>query len=306
MKRRILDILACPKCRGDLVLGAAKIACGEVKEGVLKCTKCQSTFPIVRFIPRFVRSDMYVDSFSFEWKMHRRLQFGRDSEESFVLKTQFTQDELKGKLVLDVGCGSGRYMDVALKRGAEVMGFDLSYSVDEALQNLGLQERLHLVQADVYTPPFKEAVFDYVYSIGVLHHTPNTKRAFLSLPVLLKRGGRISIWVYARSLVRTPSGFYRRFTTRMPKRLLHWMCHAAVPIYYFQRVPYLGALLHITIPTSPHTDWRWRVLDTYDWYSPRYQHKHTFEEVVNWFEEAGLVKIKVLGFPVSVTGEKMP
>lgn len=196
MKRRILDILACPRCRGDLLLETTKIACGEVKEGVLRCAKCQSGFPIVRFIPRFVRSDTYVDSFSFEWKTYRKLQFGRESEDSFVLRTKFTQEELKGKLVLDAGCGSGRYIDVALKWGAEVVGFDLSYSVDEALDNFGLQERLHLVQADVFSPPFREAAFDYIYSIGVLHHTPNTKRAFLSLPALLKRGGRISIWVY--------------------------------------------------------------------------------------------------------------
>lgn len=303
MKKRILEILACPKCSSDLVLEAAEIACGEVKEGVLKCAKCQSIFPIVGFIPRFVRSDTYVDSFSFEWKVHRKLQFGRESEDSLAQKTGLAQEDLAGKLVLDVGCGSGRYADVALRWGAEVVAFDLSYSVDEALKNLTLHERLHLVQADVYAPPFKKAVFDYIYSIGVLHHTPNTRTAFLSLPSLLKRGGRISLWVYGRYL-RTTSEFYRWFTTRMPKRLLHWMCYAAIPMYYFNMLPYLGKLSRVMVPTSSHPDWRWRILDTYDWYSPRYQHMHTYREVLNWFEEVGLVNVRALGFPVSVTGEK--
>jgi SAM-dependent methyltransferase len=195
--------------------------------------------------------------------------------------------------------------------GAEVVGFDLSYSVDEALEHLGLQERLHLVQADIYALPFKRDAFDYIYSIGVLHHALDTRRAFLSLLPILKKGGRISIWVYPHWRERNPgmriyystSGFYRRLTMRMPKRLLHWLCHVAIPMYYINKLPYLGQLLHLMIPTSIHSDWRWRVLDTFDWYSPKYQHKHTYEEVVDWFEKAGLVDVNILSFPVSVTGK---
>lgn len=42
----------------------------------------------------------------------------------------------------------------------------------------------------------REGIFDYIYSIGVLHHTRDTRKAFSVLPALLRKEGRISIWVY--------------------------------------------------------------------------------------------------------------
>ncbi len=62
--------------------------------------------------------------------------------------------------------------------------------------------------------------------------------------------------------------------------------------------------LRYLLPVSNHPDWRWRVLDTFDWYSPRYQSKHTYEEVFRWFESEGLISNRVLGYPIGVSGEK--
>jgi len=245
----------------------------------------------------------YVGSFDFEWATWRRLQFGRESEESFALKTGFTPAALRGKLVLDAGCGAGRYMDVAERWGAEVVGFDLSSSISQARKNLAGREKLHFVQADVTAPPFRDEIFDYIHSTGVLHHTPNPERAFRSLPKLLKKGGKIAVWVYARPHHPSLDAHYRKLTTRLPKRLLYWLCHIAIPLYYVKKIPLFG-ILHLMVPTSRHPDWRWRILDTYDWYSPKYQHKHTNEEIVGWFEDLGLVNIRVLEFPVSVTASR--
>jgi hypothetical protein len=46
------------------------------------------------------------------------------------------------------------------------------------------------------------------------------------------------------------------------------------------------------------------VLDTFDWLSPKYLHRHTYNEVEEWFWEAGLVDIKRLPFPVAVRGRR--
>ena len=99
-------------------------------------------FPIINGVSRFVDSDQYVKSFSFEWNIHDRTQLDiyredRPSEHEFVAKTGFTPEFLKGKLVLDAGVGAGRYADVASRWGADVVGVDLSYAVEAAQRNLG-------------------------------------------------------------------------------------------------------------------------------------------------------------------------
>jgi SAM-dependent methyltransferase len=215
-------------------------------------------------------------------------------------------ESLKEKLLLDAGCGMGRYTEVAASVGATVIGFDLSYSIDSCYENLGNLENVHLVQADIFHLPFKDNIFDFVYSFGVLHHTPSCERAFKQLPQKLKKGGMLSIFVYSsynRSIVLS-SKFWRFFTTRLPKRLLYYFSFISVPLYYIYKIPVIGSIgkALFVIPLWP--DWRWRVLDTFDWYSPKYQSKHTHWEVFRWFEESGLRDIKIYPGEIALSGTK--
>jgi SAM-dependent methyltransferase len=308
MRRDDLTLFVCPKDGAPLEWQA--VAAGsEIEEGILCCSLEDTQYSVVRGIPRFVASDSYVASFSFEWGIHRRTQFdnGRseESEKTFALKTGLTAADLRGKRVLDVGCGTGRYLDIAARWGAECVGIDLSYAIDIACQNLG--SRVALAQADVFRLPFPAESFDVIYSLGVLHHTPDTRAAFLQLPRLLKPGGMLAIWVYSAydAMFNATSGYWRRVTTRLPKRLLYLASGIAIPLYYIYRIPFFGQLLlNRFLPISMHPRASWRVLDTFDWYSPRYQFKHTYPEVARWFQEAGLKDIQVLDVPVSVRGTK--
>src|SRR5262249_35664152 len=99
-------------------------------------------YPIVREIPRFVTSDHYVGSFSFEWNVHDRTQLDRfrsddSSERIFREKTGLTPADVRGKLVLDAGIGAGRFADVLARWGAIVVGVDLSYAVEAANVTFG-------------------------------------------------------------------------------------------------------------------------------------------------------------------------
>lgn len=299
-------ILSCPDCGQSLAKSAA----------AFRCPTCRRDYPLVRGIPRFVPDEGYAGNFGFEWTRHARTQLdtpsSRGSEQSFRLKTGFRPEELKGKLVLDAGCGMGRFADVADRWGARVVGCDLSIAVDSAYRNLRDRENVLILQADIFRLPFPPETFDFIYSIGVLHHTPNCEAAFRRLVRLLKPGGRIAIWVYSgyNSWYRI-TDLYRRVTTRLPPRLLYALCYLAVPLYHLDRrlsrLPVLlwgASLLRYFLPCSPHPDWRVRVLDTFDWYSPRYQSKHTYEEVFRWFESEGLINNRVLGIPVAVQGQK--
>jgi len=106
---------------------------------------------------------------------------------------------LKGKLILDAGCGFGRHLYYAASFGATAIGMDLSKAVDEAWKNTRTQPRAYIVQGDIYNPPFREEIFDYVYSLGVLHHLPVPEEGLHALLSLLKPQGTLSIWVYSKS-----------------------------------------------------------------------------------------------------------
>lgn len=349
MKPRIAALLVCPECSGPLVLETRVQQGDEIVSGSLGCSKCQRAFPIRDGIPRFVANDAYATSFSFEWKRWRRTQFDTASRKTslstFEASTGRRPEDLAGKLVLDAGCGAGRYMDVVARGGAEIVGVDLSLAVEVAQRNLGNLTLCHFVQADLLHLPFPAGTFDFIYSLGVLHHTPDTREAFLRLAQTLKPGGEVAIWVYPRyrlaetfeyfpgrvnevlahdvnfrisprrqGLVRrfaklldwtmeTSSAVQRFFTTRLPPRWLYWLCHMAIPLYYLYRIPVFYPLRLITkIAMDP--DPEWRVLDTFDWYSPRYQWKRTYSEVQAWFREAGLQEVTILPRPVALRGKK--
>ncbi len=267
--------------------------------------------PRVRGVLRFVSSDSYAQSFGKEWNWFARTQLDRpgeqrtESREAFAVKTGLKPEDLRGKRVLDVGCGMGRFADVAASWGAEVLGVDLSAAVDAANANLGGLPNTAFVQADVFDLPLREGSFDLIYSLGVLHHTPDTHAAFAQLPRLLKPGGQIAIWVYTseRKLHYAASDLYRRWTTKLSEERLLKLCRVAGPLGALYRTRF-GRYLSPLLPVSDHPDPEWRVLDTFDWYAPKYQWKHDWPEVEGWFAEAGLTEISRQNFPVAVSGRR--
>ncbi|MGH7298507.1 MAG: methyltransferase domain-containing protein, partial [Polyangiaceae bacterium] len=137
------SVLACPECQGTLERGGESLRCPR-----------GHAFPIVRGIPRFVATDAYVDSFSFEWNTHKTTQLDShrgdtSSEEIFRQKTGLTPADLRGKLVLDAGVGSGRFSEIMARWGARVVGIDLSYAVEAAQENFRALPNVLIAQADI-------------------------------------------------------------------------------------------------------------------------------------------------------------
>jgi ubiquinone/menaquinone biosynthesis C-methylase UbiE/uncharacterized protein YbaR (Trm112 family) len=314
MKRHLLEHLVCPVSGDALTLEIVKRDGDEILEGRLFSPGGRN-YAISRGVPRMCSSETYASSFGYEWNAHSRIYFdGTDR-----LRIHSTQDQMQRKLglaagtagqgrVLDVGCGTGANAAAVAEWGAgEVFCVDVSSAVDAAFTNLRHRDNVHVVQADVFALPFRRETFDLIYSIGVLMHTPDTKQAFLSMVPLLKAQGTIAIWVYEdfRGITRWWSDMLRTVTTRMNPRLLHALCWLAVPAYYVYRVPTFGkAIFHFLPPVSKEPYWQDRVLDTFDWYSPRYQWKHTYPEVYAWFQQAQLTDMQLLGVPISMTGRK--
>lgn len=106
----------------------------------------------------------------------------------------------QGRKVLEIGVGVGTDHVQFARAGAELHGVDLTERsielVQRRLQNEGLSSELHV--GDAERLPFADESFDVVYSWGVLHHTPDTPRAFTEAIRVLRPGGRLCAMVYAR------------------------------------------------------------------------------------------------------------
>ena len=202
---------------------------------------------------------------------------------------------------------------VATRWGARVIGIDLSAAAEVAAKNLAEREFVAF-QADVFSLPFAPESFDCIYSMGVLHHTPDCEKAVKTLPQYLKPGGTLAVWLYSgyNKWYRF-SDQYRKITHRLSPRVLHGFFRVAVPFFYWldrglRVIPLIGkpvaGLVHHVFPVNRHRDPEIRVLDTLDWYSPKYQSKHTYEQVFRWFESCGLESLSVGNFAVGVRGRK--
>lgn len=317
MKRDLTDLLCCPDCKGDLTLQDETPHLAEVETGSLACHSCQTYFPVLRGIPRFVASDQYVGSFSYEWNRWNRVQLDiangrRESEDTFAEKTGFTPDELRGKLVLDVGCGAGRFLDVASRWGARVVGIDLSFAVEASQKTLGTRPNVSVIQADVFRLPFREQTFDAIFSIGVLHHSRDTREAFLQLPKLLKNGGDLAVWLYyyQDKVYNAASDFWRAVLRPLPAWAVYAWSWTLVTLFSWlwarpimSRKPW-GHLRRV-LPVNTHPDRQWRILDTFDWYSPRYQDKDCSPaRVLSWCRDGAIRDVRVLSFPTSIRGRR--
>ena len=178
MKYSLINRVRCPvsgqplhlqNSLGDPLAASAD----DLVEGWLVSEDGKHHYPLRGGIPRFVPTSNYADNFGMQWNKFSRTQLDSHSghpitSERFWSATGWKPSDLKDRWVLDVGCGSGRFAEVALGAGANVVALDYSSAVDASAVNLRQHDRLHVVQGDIYALPFAPASFDAVYSLGVL------------------------------------------------------------------------------------------------------------------------------------------
>ena len=308
----LLDILRCPRDHARLEIPAGRGE-EEIVDATLTCVACGAAYPVVNGIPRFVPSENYASSFGLQWNRcgttqldsHSGLSVSRDR---FLFSTGWSASDLAGCRVLDVGCGAGRFAEVALSFGAKVTALDYSSAVDAVARNLETRD-LSVVQGDIYALPFEPGSFDFVYCLGVLQHTPDVRKAFLSILPYVRRSGRVAVDVYPSFVRFAQFSKYalRPVTTRMsPARLLplvETMIAALLPVSRaIARIPVLGRRLRYAIPVANHEpDFpltpeqlrEWAVLDTYDMLAPAHDHPQGARTLRSWFEKAGLQEVRV-------------
>lgn len=231
MKEKLLQFLRCPSCSGTIQLNDVTSFDGrEILAATLRCSSCDASYPVLRGVPRFASltdldADKAATAENFGWQWQHFTQADKLYDEQFLgwIKP-VDPDFFRGKLVLEGGCGKGRHTELASAWGAqEVIGVDLSDAVETAFANTRLLENAHVIQADINHLPLAR-VFDYAFSIGVLHHMPDPRAGFVSLASKVREGGHLSAWVYGAEnnqwLIRFVDPIRQRATSRMGKTSL--------------------------------------------------------------------------------------
>jgi SAM-dependent methyltransferase len=308
----LLETLRCPSCRSGLTLSS----------DTLTCARCNISYPIIDDIPRLLVPSMRdaltgagpasatdatqaktAQSFGYEW--HRFPEMYDEWEEQFLNYMQpHPADFFAGKKILDAGCGNGRFAYYAAKYGAEVWAIDLGPAVEVARRNTQ-SRNVHVVQADLNNPPFAFESFDFIYSIGVLHHLPNPEAAFQNLLRFLKPGGEVQIYLYwkpeqrpIKAALLSGVAAARRLTTRLPYRAVYALAYpAAVAAFTFfvwpyrimRRLPLFNQMAE-GMPMKQYAAFPFRVCvnDQLDRLSAPIENRYTRQEVQNWLVRASL------------------
>ena len=272
-------------------------------------------YEIQNNIPRFVSSFNYADNFGFQWNYYSKTQLDSYSKQPisydrFWKSTGWNKTDLKDKWILDVGCGSGRFAEIALEVGAKVVAIDYSSSVDACYDNLKSYPNFYVLQADIYSLPFCKESFDFIYSLGVLQHTPNVEKAFKSLPPLLKNKGKICVdfyWKRLRTMFHIKY-LLRPITKKLNNKNLFLFLKKYTPILlkisiFLDKIPMIGIILKRLIPVANYKNiyslsdnqlLEWATLDTFDMLSPEYDNPQSKKTIYKWMEIMNIDNIEIL------------
>jgi 2-polyprenyl-3-methyl-5-hydroxy-6-metoxy-1,4-benzoquinol methylase len=298
------------RCRAhDLAFHMVQLGTGPPAQQQLVCPQgCE--IPVRGNVPRFVEGEHYAESFGLEWLRFRNTQLDSVTGTSISAERLerclgFPLSALKGKRVLEIGCGSGRFTEVLLAHGATVCSLDLSEAVEAAYANVGHDARCLIVQADAVHAPFATDAFDVVLCLGVVQHTQRPEETLRAITRHAKRGGLVVVdnyaWTARRVLaLRYPLRFIIKW---LPYERAHDLCRSMVKVWFpLHRVIGARLWLHAVVSrVSPITSYFHRYpqlsdrqqeefskLDTIDFYTPKYERLQTVRSMRGLLQRAGL------------------
>ena len=230
LKETLKKYLFCPDCATPLEFSETEREGAEIISGTIHCSNCGKSWPIIRGVPRFavmaeVEEDKAATAANFGWQWQHFTQADDRYEDQFLgWIAPVDREFFKDKVVLEGGCGKGRHTQLAAQFGArDVIGIDLSDAVETAFVATRELPNAHIVQTDIYNLPFAR-VFDYAFSVGVLHHLPDPRGGFKSLVSKVKPGGHMSAWIYGAEnnewITRFVNPVRERVTSQINPRLL--------------------------------------------------------------------------------------
>ena len=280
----------------------------EVKDGVILLNKQQS----------------YADNFGLQWNTFQLTQFDSYSnlpltENRLCECSEWNLERLKGRNVLEIGSGAGRFTEIFLKYGANVVSVDLSDAVFANASNNPSNKAL-FIRASFEELEGLENIFDYVFCYGVSQHTPNPKEVYRFCCAMAKKGGFISVDQYRKtphpSPFYFPKYFWRPVTKRIKPSILLKIVRWYIPYYIIfdtlliRAIPSrrLSGLIRGCIPIPcwnyfgiPNINQErenlieWAVMDTFDALGAKYDFPASVKEIKSFGKTLNVSSFKVKG-----------
>ncbi len=260
-------------------------------------------------------SDQTISDFGDQWQRYTDNEgyYGSPDLLSDVLGPLLGRESFRGTSVAEIGSGTGRIVRMLLAAGASrVLAIEPSEAFDVLRGNVGAEEGVELLKArGEELPPTGD--FDFVVSIGVVHHIPAPEPVIRAALGALRPGGRLVVWVYGREgnqgAVRWIEGL-RRVTVRLPHGLLAavaWACTLGLELYAplcrVFRLPLHDYVVNVLGAFSL----RKRYLVVYDQLKPAYSKYYSGNEARELLERAGFESIECYhrrGYSWTVVGTK--
>jgi SAM-dependent methyltransferase len=268
-----------------------------------------------------VLSDPYAESFGLQWNKFRTTQL--DSFTGLTISkdrlTRLVGGDLgfvKGKNVLEAGCGAGRFTECLLNAGARVFAVDLSSAVEANYQNCNQYPDYFVCQANILNLPVEPEQFDIVVCVGVVQHTPNPEQTMTRLCSYVKPGGLLVMDHYTHGYPVTPiRRILRSFFIKRSPGFSMWFCRIMRNVLWpvhkafatVRKIPGLARIRAVFLHFSPLVDYHdaypqigpkllyeWAFLDTHDTLTDHYKHLRSADEIRAHLLQCGMEQIEAV------------
>lgn len=274
----------------------------------LECTG--HSIPVRNGIPRFADSG-YTAHFGEQWNRYRLTQL--DSYTGVPISRQRLERclgniEIRGRQVLECGCGAGRFTEVLLEDGARVTSIDLSSAVDANAESFPVNATHRIAQADIRRLPFDRYQYDVVLCLGVIQHTPSPEATIAALYDQVRPGGWLVVdhyrpeWQWYTRTAPLFRAVLKRLDPKTAMRVTERLTRTFLPVHKaVARKPLLRAIWNRVSPLltyyveypelNAELQYQWALLDTHDSLTDHYKHRRSAGEIARVLSGLGATDI---------------
>ena len=259
-----------------------------------------------------------IDDFNDQWKLQGELNKDYWSSDEILFdqfSNIFSKNEIKDKVIADVGAGTGRILRTLFKYNPKkVFAIEPSDSGQEEIsKNFIRMANLNIIQSDGLSFCTPEPC-DVIFSLGVIHHIKNPTDVLKNIRANLKSKGKVVIWVYGyenNQIYITIYKFLSFFTKRLPDLLVYKI--AALLNIIIE--PYIFLCKFMNLPLKAYwlnvfkkCGWQKRKDMIFDQLNPAYAKYYKKHEIEKELLDAGFVNLQFHhrhNYSWSVVGENI-